>query len=468
MRAAAADSTTNPGAAVPPAVGKTAAARRRGRRAAPASPRELFPHVPGTKDIRQHPVFQGSLSRWAWKLYTHRLTRAGRWFLGLTLVMGLTLAPGLDVQFYVPVIYILGVWAVAEAATLLNKPRVRLRARHADRVRAGETLPVEVEVTHVGKAWPGLDLNVLPARLPLAVDAVPPDGVPIGTLLPGESKRVRLGLACPKRGAYRLWGYRVETDYPFGLLNAYGQFPQESALLVYPDFTPLERMDLPTGRRHQPGGVLLASHLGDSFEYLGNREYRDGDNPRDIDWRATARLGGQPMALREWREEFFLRVGVVLDTYLPRNERAADRAARAEAFERAVSLSAAVADYLARHEYIVDLFAAGPDLYHLTAGRSLAYLDQILDILACVEGTDAEPLEVIAPQIQDYLARLTTVICVFLEWNETRRVFVDGLRASGAGVKVILLRGGGHDTVGFPPDATVIEPSDWPMEAGQL
>ena len=49
-----------------------------------------------------------------------------------------------------------------------------------------------------------------------------------------------------------------------------------------------------------------------------------------------------------------------------------------ESFERAVSVAASVADFMARQEYLVDLFAAGPNLYHLTAGRSLAYLDQIL------------------------------------------------------------------------------------------
>ena len=47
---------------------------------------------------------------------------------------------------------------------------------------------------------------------------------------------------------------------------------------------------VPSGRRYQPGGIAMASKLGDSFEFIGNREYRDGDNLRDMDWRATARL----------------------------------------------------------------------------------------------------------------------------------------------------------------------------------
>jgi uncharacterized protein (DUF58 family) len=97
---------------------------------------------------------------------------------------------------------------------------------------------------------------------------------------------------------------------------------------------------------------------------------------------------------------------------------------------------------MARQDYLVDIFAAGPNLYHLTAGRSLAYLDQILDILACVEANPKEPFGLIEPQIDDLLDRISTVICVFLNWDQTRRDFVDHLLQRGAAVKVIILRDG--------------------------
>src|SRR5439155_5720747 len=118
---------------------------------------------------------------------------------------------------------------------------------------------------------------------------------------------------------------------------------------------------------------------------------------------------------------------VILDTHVPRRA----RPERREAFERAVSLCAGISDYMARQDYLVDLFAAGPNLYHLTAGRSLAYLDQILDILACVEENPADPFDVIEPQIAELMARISTVICVFLDWNETRRAFAHRLLAQG-------------------------------------
>lgn len=405
-----------------------------------------------TKDIRYHPLFLGQISRFLWKLMMLTVTRTGRWFIAATLLVALPTSISLTVQPWVVFCYAFGIWLAAFAIHLAYRPRISLTARHGDRIRAGETIPIDVEVTQTGRLA-GADLTLLPHGLPLEVDAVPESGVPLPPLARGAKALVRLGLRCKKRGMYALRGYRVETDFPFGLIRSYRVHPAPESLLVYPAFRPLSRLQIPTGRRYHPGGVALASNLGESFEFLGNREYQEGDSVRDIDWRATARLG-KPI-VREYREEYFLRVGVVLDTHVPPTRRhpkatkprrtswqGGEAGPDSDDFERAVSMAAAVSDYMSRQDYIVDLFAAGPNLYHVTAGRSLAYLDQILDILACVDPSPTEPFEVLEPAILENLSKITTVICIFLDWNPARQAFVDRLAQSGAGVKAIVVRDG--------------------------
>ena len=92
--------------------------------------REIMVGYPATKDIRVHPYYRGPLSRWVWKFYHHRLTRAGRWFLGITalfsFIFGLFWA--LDTQTYVAMLYCLALWLVALPAFLLA-PRMRLDIR---------------------------------------------------------------------------------------------------------------------------------------------------------------------------------------------------------------------------------------------------------------------------------------------------------------------------------------------------
>lgn len=380
-------------------------------------------------------MFKGELTRWIWRIYTQRLTPAGRWFVLATAIFASYGGASLQIQGYVLASYVAALWWVAAAAMLVYRPRVRLMARLADRASVGDTMPVDLEIEQLGRGRGG-DLVVLPHQLPSAIDSVPEHGVPLADLKRGQRARIRLGLRCTRRGKHLVRGFRVETGFPFGIIRARQTFHEPHTILVYPNFTALARLTLPTGRRYQPGGVALASELGESFEYLGNREFRDGDNVRDIDWRATARV--QRPIVREWVEEYMLRVAVILDTHVPVNA----PEFRRDSFERAVSVAAAVSDYMARQDYLVDLFAAGPNLYHLTAGRSLAYLDQILDILACVDENPAEPFDVIEPQITELLSRISTVICVFLDWDEHRRTFVDTLRVQGAAVKVILLSDG--------------------------
>lgn len=343
----------------------------------------------------------------------------------------------LQLQGFVLAAYVFGFWLIAWMAMILYRPQATLHVMMSTRVCAGETIPIDIDVEQRGRSR-GADLVVLLHRLPPAIDSVPDGGAALPDLKRGETTRLRLALQCNQRGSYTVPGFRIETGFPFGMLRARRIVDEPQALLVYPKFTALSRLTLPTGRRYQPGGVALASNLGESFEFLGNREYREGDNIRDIDWRATARV--QTPIVREYREEYFLRVAVILDTHVPKKIRRADRQQRLAAFERAVSVSASISDYMARQDYLVDLFAAGPNLYHLTAGRSLAYLDQILDILACVEANPDQPFDVIEPQIAEVMSRISTVICVMLDWDEPRRIFAHRLARQGAAVKVVIVR----------------------------
>ena len=410
-----------------------------------------FPRRSASHDVNKKGPFYSISVRWLWTLWFRLLTPAGRYFF---LATGLFFGYGvssLEFQAFVPLAYAIILWFAAFSMLRVARPGLHLRAQNALRIAADEEVPVALTITNPTQGTTG-ETRVIGHLLPAEVDIVPADGVPIPSLTPGETLETSLTLRPHQRGIYDLRGWRIESDFPFGLLNAGSIHPAPAQLTVYPRFEPLDRIALPQGRRQQPGGVAYVANRGESIEYIGNREYRPGDNVRDIDWRATARLS-RPI-VREYREEFFLRSAIVLDTQVDWVS-GQFAPARCADFERAVSLCAACGDYLNRADYLVDILAAGPQLHYLMAGRGLVSLDQMLDILAGVEADKNAHWNDLESALGVYLEQIASVVCLFLDWDETRRNFSATLQEGGVALKIVVVR----------DDAPTLDPFDsWPSE----
>ncbi len=384
-------------------------------------------------------VLKNTLLLALWNWYLERFTVAGRWFLGATIVFMATGANSLELQFYVAFLYGAALWDLTWILTWRSRPNVRLQVRHATRIGAGETLPLDVEMW-TRKANSSRDLWMTARQLAPQLTLVPSEGLPL-SLSPNESTRAQCGLHCARRGVYTLRGWNVENDFPFGLLRAQQRFLSESSLLVLPRFSQLQSLELPFNDNAWDG-VAAASHVGDSFELLGNRDYRAGDRIRDINWRATARL--RQTVVREMCQQQWPRAAVLLDTQIDspaRWRKTRKELSESEAnFERAVSLCAAVTDCMAREQFIVELFAAGPHLLHLDAQPNTSQLDAITEVLACVESS-AQPM---FGHLQNVLPmhglQRGTIICLLLDWDETRRDFVHQMQREGAQLKIVVVR----------------------------
>ena len=239
-----------------------------------------------------------------------------------------------------------------------------------------------------------------------------------------------------RRGRYVLPALGVARTDAFGLARSKAVWRPGEVMLAYPRYFTLDELPLPMGRRYQPGGIPLASQVGESLEFVGTREYRQGDPLRKIHWRSWGRLG-KPV-VKEYQEEYFSRIALVLDTFVPRRPRRDER----RAFEAAISVLASVADHFSRSENVVDIFAAGPDVYQVSAGRSLAYLENVLDVLACLEPCHEPPFDRVGPQLHEKLGQLTTVIAVVLDWDGEREMFLHGLRDLGVAVRTYVVHAG--------------------------
>ncbi|MHC4883980.1 MAG: DUF58 domain-containing protein [Planctomycetota bacterium] len=420
-----------------------------------------------------------------WK---RRVTANGRVLLPvLTLVGTLASVLSVNVPLYYFACFLFSLFLVARLIGLLFRPKVEVERLLPERCAVGAPIRVSARV-HNTSDLPVFDLAVSERHPP---DTMELAEVPeyIDCIDGGEEATLHYALTPTRRGMVDLKGPLALSAYPFGLFHAIRNVDAPHRMLVYPRFAPLDRINLPVGRKHQPGGLQLVSFVGDSPEFIGNRDYLPGDRLRDIHHAAWARTG-YPV-VREYQQEYLCRVALVVDTFLGEALRGRMESALAEALdlrsmrfdkksqerhddlEAGISLAAAVADVLSRQEYVIDIFAAGPELYHFQAGRSLAYLDNILDVLACIEACPRNPFTSLGPAIMEEISQISTMVVILLDWDEAREEFVRSIRECGVAVKVIVVKQSPttERTSGFSTEAGPIirlKPKEVEKGVGQL
>lgn len=375
--------------------------------------------------------------------YNGLLTPVGRVVLWGALAAGLMLGGGLVGPLVIFFAFCAAALLCAAVLALPFRPKVKLSRRLPPPVSAGERLTYRVVVENAGR-WPARRVVVEERDLPPELRRVGEPPV-LDVLGPGERAEVTLAVDCALRGEYDLSALQAASLFPAALVKWPRRARTKDRLLVYPRFTPLEGFEVPHGRNYQPGGIAVASQVGESTEFFGTRDWRDGDRTRDIHWPSFARTGR--LIVKEFQEEYFVRLAMVLDVE--------SRSIKEDAyFERSLSLAAGIADVLARKEYIIDLFAAGPRIFHFQAGRALAHFEHILEILACLEPGDRLDMDALEAALLPESSKLSAVILVVMDWEPRRAELVQKLKAHGVAVRVLAVRPDRRPT-GLAPEELV-------------
>ncbi len=404
--------------------------------------------------VRQKPtsklstrLAQGVFYRTAHRLFREHLTESGRSMFWIVVVSTTLSLFSFVIKAYLLWSGLIAVCAISILGSRWARANIDIEVEAPERGRAGQSFRIGFKVFNRSKRK-ARDLRVrYQSTRDLKGEG---DGPFLDLLGPGSSYHFSQDFHSPRRGVYELSVLLQETCFPFGLWCDLKFHKRPLNLIVYPNFHPIHTLDIPVGMRYQPGGLALSSYLGDSTEFLSTREFRSGDPLRTIHWRSWARLG-KPI-VKEHGEEFFCRLALIVDTLLPPQ-------ANEETLEKAISLAAAITDYLARQEYVIDLFAAGSMLYQLQAGRSLAYLENILDLLACLESCptpENDPFLEMESSLMQELDNISTVLLVLTTWDEKRGHLLELLSVRGVAVRAFLVTFEELDWGELPRTVTVI------------
>jgi uncharacterized protein (DUF58 family) len=168
---------------------------------------------------------------------------------------------------------------------------VAIIRRLPDRMSNGDPNPVHLDVT-----------NQFPFPVSLRIIDELPDQLQERhfrldmALKPGESRTLDYVVHPKERGEYIFHNINVFIKSPFGLLIRRKILPAETMVRVLPSFLTLRQYELLAASDNlAESGVKRIRKLGHSLEFEQIKEYVMGDDIRSLNWKATARKGGQLM-----------------------------------------------------------------------------------------------------------------------------------------------------------------------------
>jgi uncharacterized protein (DUF58 family) len=126
--------------------------------------------------------------------------------------------------------------------------------------------------------------------------ALPQAPALVADLAAHGQQRLELPVGAPARGIVRLERLRLATAHPFGLFRAWTWVHAPLEMLVYPQ--PRGSLPMPAECGRQSGTRARDSAGAD--EWVGLRPFRDGDSPRQVDWKAYAREA--PLLVKDYAQ----------------------------------------------------------------------------------------------------------------------------------------------------------------------
>ncbi len=371
------------------------------------------------------------------------LTGAGRVMLRGT---GFVVLAALVIPAFGVLSVLVAVMLMALVFGFLLRPRIRVTGRPPDRVIAGQTAHLTYTVTNVGRL-PAYNLRMRFHGLAESVEQVAKADM-VARLGPGETAEQTVVLRPKRRGIYQIGQPICESSFPFNLLYFGTSHDERETLIVLPAFSLLQ-LSLPYLSRHVNASSLRpAGRAGTSPEYVGNRPFLPGDSPRRIDVRAWARLSVP--ATKEYDDDLDNYAALVLDTRVPENRLKSKK--EIKELEAAVSLCASVA-YTIQRDCLIEVLAAGADLYEFTSVPKTVRLDRTHEILAGVEPSKGWQPEQLGPLLDERLHEVCEVIFILLSWDGTNRRLVESAERAGCHCTAIV--------VGEPKRMAEQEGMDW-------
>lgn len=128
----------------------------------------------------------------------------------------------------------------------------------------------------------------------------------------GGSEFFEYSLTPKERGEYHFGGLNIFVESPLGLIRKRDKFSKDAMIPSYPSFIHLPKYELMALQNEfMLGGIKKIRKVGQTMEFEQIRDYVQGDNIRDINWKATAKRN--QLMVNQYQEERAQRIYMLID-----------------------------------------------------------------------------------------------------------------------------------------------------------
>lgn len=246
--------------------------------------------------------------RWVRPRRKLKLTREGKYFIGITFGVGFAAINTGNNLLYLLLGMLLSLIVVSGVLSDLSLRHLTVVRRLPPRAQVARAHLVEIEVFNHKHRVPSYAIEIEDLRA-----GQPADKRCFFLKISPRSAQVAAYRRTPaKRGRDHHIGFRVATRFPFGLFEKSRELGADGDLVIYPAVDPVRLPPEQPGRRMGGEGALGRGY-GD--EIIGVRPMREGDDPRDIYWRKST--VPDQLVLRERARETRHNVEYALDVVRP-------------------------------------------------------------------------------------------------------------------------------------------------------
>jgi len=267
----------------------------------------------------------------------------------------------------------IGVLLVSGALSRLGLRKLEIRRSLPEAIVVGQPAVFQYEFHNQKRFWPSLSVTVGELS---GVEAFAKQ--PQAYLLhaaAGTKATVPMQVLATRRGLHELELYQLSTSFPFGFIKRAIRRRQKDTVLVYPAIAAVDERLFSECLSAELSGARIKPRRGGSDEFFGVKEYRQGENPRWIYWRRTARTG--TLVAKEMTQVAPPRLLLLVDTFL-QEQTSAERAA----VERTIAMAGSLVTSSVDRGLIVGLCVWSGGWVAVPGSRGKRHARDLMAVLA--------------------------------------------------------------------------------------